>query len=125
MQDNSDEQWFAYGAITGVGDAIANGVGQSHWYKDGRFVHTISVNINIAPDGYFYEGWLVNGEEVISTGRLTNNFGDTRYALQFEADEDLTGYTKVIITLEKDDGNIAPDVRVAEGELHVREPQRS
>jgi len=120
-----EEQSFAYGAIGGVGDALANGVAQSHMYKDGHFVHTLTVNIEVAPDGYFYEGWIVNGSDVISTGNLSNAFGDTRYALQFESDIDLTEYTKVIVTLEKDDGNPAPDIHVAEGNLHAIEPRRS
>ena len=124
-EGNGEEQWFGYGAISGVGDTAANGVAQSRVYEDGSYVHMLNVNIHTAPDGFFYEGWLVKGSDVISTGKLSNALGDTRYALQFESDDDLRQYTKVVITLEKDDGNAAPDMHVAEGNLHVMEPRRS
>ena len=125
IEGDGNERWFAYGAISGVGDTAANGVAQSYVYEDGSYVHTLNINIQIAPDGYFYEGWLVKDSEVISTGKLSNILGDTRYALQFESDNDMRQYAKVIITLEKEDGNAAPDMHVAEGDLHATEPRRS
>lgn len=116
---HGNEEWFAYGALTGVEGVNANGVAQSHYFEDGRYLHTTTLNIEPAQDGYFYEGWLVKGLDVVSTGHLTNNFGDTRHSLRFEKDVDYTGYLNVVITLEPDDGNPAPAGHVAEGKLKV------
>lgn len=116
---HGNEEWFAYGALTGVEDFNANGVAQSHYFVDGRYLHTANLNIEPAPDGYFYEGWLVKGPSVISAGHLSNPFGDVRHSLRFEADKDYRDHLSVIITLEPDDGNPAPAQHVAEGKLKV------
>ena len=116
---HGEETWFAYGAMTETGEHRANGVTQAHQFEDGYYLHTVTLNIDPAEDGYFYEGWLVNGDEYISTGHLSNYFGDVRHSLRFEANEDYTQYTKVVMTLEPDDGNPAPAAHVAEGELKV------
>jgi hypothetical protein len=117
FEGHGDEKWFGYVALQGVGDYIANGVAQAHQFEDGYYLHTVNLNISPAPDGFFYEGWIVKGPSVISTGHLSNYFSDSRHALRFESDIDYTGHTKVVVTLESDDGNPAPDVHVAEGTL--------
>lgn len=119
FEGHGDEQWFAYTAITGTDDTRANGVAQSHMFEDGQFLHSINLNIEAAEDGYFYEGWIVNGPSVISTGHLSNYFSDSRHSLKFESTNDFTKNLHVIVTLERDDGNPAPDVHVAEGVLRV------
>jgi hypothetical protein len=117
---HGEETWFAYGAMTEVGEYRANGVTQAHQFEDGYYLHTITLNVEPAADGYFYEGWIVKGPSVISTGHLSNYFGDSRHSLRFTEDSaDYTGHTKVIITLEPDDGNPAPAEHVAEGDLKV------
>ncbi len=116
-QGHGKETWFSYGPLTGVGGVAANGVTQAHLFEDGRYLHTVQLNVEPAKDGFFYEGWLVKGSEVVSTGHLTNPFADTRHSLRFEADTDYTGYLNVVITLEKDDGNPAPAGHIAEGKL--------
>ena len=63
--DHGKETWFAYGALQGVDGVIASGVTQSHYFEDGLYHHTVSLNIEPAKDGYFYEGWLVDGSSVI------------------------------------------------------------
>lgn len=113
------EEWFAYGALTGVDGSPGNGVAQSHYFESGHYLHTAQLNIEPAEDGYFYEGWIVKGADVVSTGHLSNFFGDTRHSLRFEDDEDYRTYLKVIVTLEPDDGNPAPAVHIAEGLLKV------
>jgi hypothetical protein len=115
--NHGEETQFAYGAITEVGDFRANGIAQAHMFEDGYFLHTITLNIEPAADGYFYEGWLIKGPSVISVGHLSNYFGDSRHSLRFDANEDYTGYTKVVITLEPDDGDPAPADHIAEGTL--------
>jgi len=118
-EGHGKESWFAYSAITGVGDTHANGVVEAHRFEDGRYLHTIQINILPPKDGYFYEGWIKKGADVISTGHLVNHFGDARHALRFEADKDYTSYLDVLVTLEKDDGNTAPGKVVAKGTMKV------
>lgn len=120
-QGHGAEQWFAYGAVAGIEGHQANGVAQAHRFEDGRYLHTVQLNVKPAEDGYFYEGWIIQGDDVVSSGHLSNYFGDARHNLRFEADEDYTGYLKVIITLEPDDGNPAPADHVAEGLMKVTE----
>ncbi|MDD5623234.1 MAG: anti-sigma factor [Candidatus Peribacteraceae bacterium] len=113
------EVWFAYGAIAGISGASANGIAISHWFETGKFIHTLQVNIVLPPDGSFYEGWLedpASGKQ-ISTGHLQSRFGDVRHGLTFESDEDLSKFTNVAISLEKDDGNPAIGKVVAEAKL--------
>ena len=121
LEGHGNEVWFAYGAMTGVEGFAANGVTQSHLFEDGHFVHSVNLNIEPAEDGYFYEGWLVKGSDIISTGHMSNYFGDSRHNLKFEADEDYTGHLKVVVTLEPDDGDPAPAGHVAQGKLKVTE----
>ncbi len=116
---HGNEEWFAYGAVNGVEGVNANGVTQSHLFEDGRYLHTVTLNIEVPEDGYFYEGWIVNGPSVISTGHLKNPFGDVRHSLRFEADTDYTDHLSVIVTLEPDDGDPAPAGHVAQGKLKV------
>lgn len=118
-EKHGEETWFAYGALSEVEGYRANGVTQSHMFEDDFYLHTVTLNIEPAPDGYFYEGWLVNGSSIVSTGHLSNPFGDVRHSLRFESAKEYSAYTKVVITLEPDDGNPAPAVHVAEGTLKV------
>lgn len=113
------ETWFAYGSMKEVGEFRANGVTQAHQFEDGYYLHTVTLNIEPAADGYFYEGWIVKGPSVISTGHLSNYFSDARHSLRFTSNEDYTGHTKVVITLEPDDGDPAPAAHLAQGELKV------
>ena len=119
-ESHGKEEWFAYGAMHGVDDTPANGVAQAHSFTDGFYLHTIQLNIDLPPDGYFYEGWILNGDDIVSTGHLSNYFGDTRYSLRFEADDaDYRDYVEVLVTLEPDDGNPAPAEHVSEGVMRM------
>jgi len=120
---HGEEQWFAYGAMAGVNEVPANGMTLAHFFDDRTFIHTIQLNITPAADGFFYEGWLVSpdGSEVVSTGHLTNHFGDTRHQLKYESERDLRAFAKVIVTLEPDDGDLSPAEHVVEGTLKVTE----
>ena len=116
------ETSLAYGAMAGVNGTPANGVAQAHSFEDGHYLHTIQLNIEAAPDGSYYEGWISKeGASPVSTGQLTNAMGDVRHSVRFEAQKDFTGYLNVTVTLEKDDGNPAPSDRVAEGVMRVTE----
>ncbi|MBU0458202.1 anti-sigma factor [Patescibacteria group bacterium] len=116
------EEWFAYGAMSGVGDTPANGVVQGYKYEDGTSAVTMQLNINPTEEGSFYEAWLTAEEpdEIISIGHLTNYFGDSRHQLSFEADTDIQSKPFVMVTLESDDGNPDPSENlVAKGTLKV------
>lgn len=113
------EVFFAYGAIAGTSSVPANGLGKIHVFEKGKSLFTLQVNIALPKDGTFYEGWLINPKtgERISAGHLKSLFGDVRHNLDYQADQDLRAFTKVVITLEKDDGNSAPGTEVATGSL--------
>jgi len=121
--DYGRETWLAVGPLSGTEETPANGVAQGHLFEDGTYSHSIQVNIAVAPEGYFYEGWLMNPktQEMVSTGHLHNNFGDVRHYLDFEDKQDLQAHMNVVITLEPDDGDPAPSTRVAEGLMKVRQ----
>ena len=118
-ENHGAQVWFGLTSLSGVDDFIANGVAQTFVFEDGASQHGLQLNIERAQDGYFYEGWLVNPSngDVLSTGHLRSLFGDVRHALQFQSDDNLTGYTKVIVTLEPDDGDPSPAEHAAEGTL--------
>ena len=113
------EVFFAYGPVSGSKDFPANGLAKVHVFEKGVSLHTLQVNVAMPKDGTFYEGWLVNPKtnERLSTGHLKSLFGDVRHNLDYQAERDLRAFTKVIITLEKDDGNPAPGTEIATGIL--------
>jgi len=113
------EAFFAYGAIAGRKETPANGLAKTHRFENGQSLHTLQVNIALPKDGTFYEGWLedVKSGEKLSTGHLLSIQGDVRHTLSFESTKDLSAFTKVTITLEKDDGNSAQGTVVADGTL--------
>ena len=63
--------------------------------------------------GFFYEGWLVGKDGFFSTGRLPVVEG--KGTLYYQSDEDKSEYDGVVITLEAEDGDEAPDKHVLEG----------
>lgn len=118
------ELWFAYGAMEGTESTPANGVAKAHFFENQTFLHTVELNIAVPEKGSFYEGWLVQegrAEDLISTGHLKNTFGDTRHHLIFETQRDLRDALKVVVTLERDDGDPSPGKVVGEGMLKVVE----
>ena len=120
--EHGKEVWFAIGALGGVNGVNANGVVQAHGFEDGAYRLTIQLNVERAPEGVFYEGWLLReGAEPVSTGHLRSRFGDVRHALQFDTDADLREFLQVAVMRESDDGNPAPGERIAEGVLRPQE----
>lgn len=120
--EHGKEVWFAIGALGGVNGVNANGVAQAHGFEDGAYRLTIQLNVERAPEGIFYEGWLLrDGAEPLSTGHLRSRFGDVRHALQFDTDADLREFLQVAVMRESDDGNPAPGERIAEGVLRPQE----
>lgn len=119
--DHGKELWFAITPLTGLKGKPANGVTQAHYLEDGTFLVTVQLNIERAPDGFFYEAWLANDAGVeVTLGHLRTPFGDVRHQLKFLGKQDLRTYSKFFVTLEKDDGNPAASEAVAEGKLVER-----
>jgi hypothetical protein len=121
------EMWLAVGPVNGVGEYPANGVTQAHLFEDGTYLLTAQVNIAMAPDGYFYEAWIIEDKEQsrggspISLGHLRSRIGDVRHNVIFESGSDLHDRLNIVITLEADDGDTAMRGNiVAEGALKER-----
>jgi hypothetical protein len=68
-------------------------------FVSGKFTHTALVDLPDPAVGYFYEGWLVKGDQYFSTGKLRIAKGG--YLLEFQSGVDYSDYDKVVITLEK------------------------
>lgn len=111
------EIWFALAALEGMPGYPVEGVAQSHYFQNGLYLHTTQANIAPAPEGYFYEAWLMDGATTISLGRLENGFGDTRHSVQFETSEDLRSLTTIFITREVDDGDSSLGEVIGQGIL--------
>jgi len=104
--EHGEEKWFAYGSMAGEGQTPANGVVQAYRFEDGTYTLTMQLNIEIAPEGSFYEVWLVDEDGLVtSAGHLFNHFGDVRHQLTFESTQDLRASLSVEVTLEADDGD--------------------
>ena len=84
------ELWFAIGAVSGTEGLPGNGVTSEHYFQDGTFLAVIQANLPLLDKGSFYHAYLVQTDgKQIDIGRLTNSFGDTRYALRTEIKNDL------------------------------------
>lgn len=92
-----------------------NGLGTAFRATDqGKFYFKVEAS-GLAPleKGFFYEGWLVGPDGFFSTGRLAAGEGTGK--LYYQVDEDKTNFSGVVITLESEDGNPAPDKHILEG----------
>jgi len=101
-----EEKWFAYGSMVGEEQTPANGVVQAYRFEDKTYTLTMQLNVAIAPEGSFYEAWLIDEDGLaVSAGHLINYFGDVRHQLAFESEQDLRQSLSVEVTLEADDGD--------------------
>ena len=111
------EKGFWYGAIAGVGGTISTGVSYTYAFADGAFLHTLNLNITLLPKGKYYVGWLDDGVDgkPVRMGTLANLFGDVRYSLRFETNQDITNDTHVFVTQETTKDPQTPGTKIAEG----------
>lgn len=63
--------------------------------------------------GFYYEGWLVGSQGFFSIGRLAEEAGVGQLYYSNEADK--SEFKGVVVTLESEDGNPAPDKHILEG----------
>ena len=83
-------------------------------FSDNKFFHKVEVSGLLALEkGFFYEGWLVGDEGFFSTGRIGEETG--KGVLYYKTDEDKSDFRGVVITLESEDGDLAPAEHVLEG----------
>ena len=100
--------------LESVGTYTGSGIAKST-YVDGKFVHTVDADIGDPAEGKFYEGWLVGGFGFVSTGKMVKE--GNQYVLQFESQEDMSSYKKVVITEETEANGLDnnPEAHVLEG----------
>ncbi len=105
---------FFYGAVSGVGETIANGVAFIHAYEDGTSIVTVNLNVLVAPQGQEYEAFLSGGaEKPIALGVLRSIIGDVRHNAELETRENLADRRVVTVKLG--------DTTIAEGTVKVQE----
>ncbi|MDD5054991.1 MAG: hypothetical protein PHZ00_01845 [Candidatus Peribacteraceae bacterium] len=108
-----------YGALTGINDTPANGVGFLREFEDGVFTGSLNLNILPRKDGKRFIAWMAKpgGADPVRVGELTSIVGDSRHSLSFEVTEILSDRTVVLITLETTPEPASPGTRAAEGTL--------
>lgn len=106
--------------LAAVSETRGSGVATSD-FVDGRFQHVIVATLPDPSEGFFYEGWLIRSKpfDFFSTGALIQHADDLKWYLVWESDRDARDFNKVIVTLEPDDGNQAPDIHILEGRLEI------
>jgi rhodanese-related sulfurtransferase len=86
-------------------------------YLGGKFKHSVKAKIADPAAGKFYEGWLVEGTQFFSTGKMEKQAD--QYLLGYESDKDSRDYKKIVITEETEaqglDGK--PEAHVLEGKF--------
>lgn len=85
-------------------------------FMNDKYEQMVVAELPDLEDGYFYGGWLVRPEPPgqISTGKLFKQ-ADGRYTLFFSDSRNYSDFTRVVITLEPNDGNPEPAQSILEG----------
>ena len=98
----------AVGTYTGSGSAESS-------YDGKMYSHKVTADIGDPAEGKFYEGWLVGSFGFVSTGKMVKE--GNQYVLQFESQEDMNSYKKVVITEETEANGLDnnPEAHVLEG----------
>ncbi len=80
--------------------------------SNGQNSYTVIANLEDPNRGYFYQAWLVNGNETISLGKLSIAKGG--WLTNFNSSKDLSDHKKVWVTLERSDDS-TPEKHILEG----------
>ena len=94
-----------------VSGGISGGIATRD-FKNGKYIHTALADLPDPEGAMFYEGWLIKGDDFISTGKMRIAKGG--YILEFESTTDYSDYDGVVITLEKIFDN-NPEKHILEG----------
>jgi hypothetical protein len=110
---------FWYGAIVGVNDIPANGVGVLRQYADKTFAGQINLNILPRKDDKHLVVWMAKsgGTDPVRVGELASIIGDARHTSSFETTGNLSERTVVLVTLETIAEPSSPGPHAAEGTL--------
>jgi hypothetical protein len=97
-------------------DGTQSGVAGSAVLNDQYILLARFENLPELSDDYFYEGWVVGGENgVVSTGELVIEEGI--YFDRYTGDASLIDSKRYVLTLEPRDGNPAPADHIVEGDF--------
>jgi len=91
----------------GTGSGIA-----TRSFENGRFSHMILADLPDPTGGEFYQGWLVQGDTQVPTGKMRIAKGG--YLLELNTTTDYSDYDQVMVTLEKI-ADSTPETTVLEG----------
>lgn len=80
--------------------------------SNGQNAYTILANLEDPAPGYFYQAWIVNGNDTISLGKLS--VAKAGWLVNFNSSKDLSDKKTVWITLEKVNDN-TPEKHILEG----------
>ncbi|OGM19745.1 hypothetical protein A2686_05325 [Candidatus Woesebacteria bacterium RIFCSPHIGHO2_01_FULL_38_10] len=81
-------------------------------FEKSVFEHSILADLPDPESGKFYEGWLVKGGELISTGKLKIAKGG--WMLNFSSKTNYSDYSKVVVTIEEKEDK-TPEKYILEG----------
>ena len=81
-------------------------------FENGKFSHSVLADLPDPESGKFYQGWLVKGDDMVSTGRL--NVAKGGYLLEFESVTDYSDHKGILVTLEEKSDN-TPEKHILEG----------
>ena len=113
IEDKFAKQGVEMTVLKDVAQGQAVGTAWRH-FAEGEFVHKVDASgLKPLEKGYFYEGWLVGKDGFFSTGRLPEAEG--KGSLYYSAEGDKSDFEGVVVTLEAEDGDEAPDKHVLEG----------
>ena len=101
--------------LLSVRDSDENGFAEVVTGDEGTML-TVSANLDPLPEGKFYEGWLVGGGRVISTGKLVEAEGGSFYQ-EYRSEENLSAQNNYVLTEETlaDGLDGKPEAHVIEG----------
>lgn len=113
---------FAITALSGAEDISANGMATLHRFSDKATIIGMRLNIEPAPEGFFYEARLekADGSQQILLGVLKNAPGDARHTLTFETKEPVDATLLNVRIFQKEDAaREQPGQLMATGVLKV------
>jgi len=103
------------GTLEDVTDGNASGNAKARFANGKYEMVALFNNLPALQDDYFYEGWVVKGRSVISTGEAVQK--DGVWVNVYTNNKDLTDHEFYVLTLEPRDGDPAPAGHVLEGNI--------
>ncbi|MFH1508835.1 MAG: anti-sigma factor [bacterium] len=117
-KDEMDEIEYDYeGTLEDVSDSNATGFVKADFTNNTYMLLATFENLPDLEEGYFYEGWVVRNSplSVVSTGKVEKK--DDVYTNMYSSAQGLIDHKFYVLTLEPDDGDLAPADHILEGNL--------